>query len=171
MQIAFYIIAGIIVVSALATAWLGKLIHSALCLALTFAGVAAMYLLLGAEFIGFAQILVYVGAVAVLIVFAILLTRNDDAPPAGRAFHLSGLVGVTIAALVFICLMMAGLSSSLVRTGAAASAGAVPAMSVKGMGEQLMSTAIIPLEILGLLLTVAMIGAVIIAMAEKRGDS
>src|ERR687891_671826 len=60
-------------------------VHCALSLTLTFAGLAAFYLHLNAQFVGLAQILVYVGAVAILIVFAILLTRADETSPSGRS--------------------------------------------------------------------------------------
>src|SRR6204780_4579406 len=99
MQIAFAIIAALTLVSAIAAMSLRNLVHCALCLAVTFAGLAALYLQLGAPFVGWAQILVYIGAVAILIVFAILLTRSSEARPepilsAGWA------VGVAIAVVV-----------------------------------------------------------------------
>src|SRR5205085_9833708 len=75
---AFLIIAAITLVSAACAMSLRNLVHCGLCLAITFAGLAAAYLHLSAEFVGFAQILVYVGAVAILIVFTILLTRNTE---------------------------------------------------------------------------------------------
>ena len=78
MGIVFAIIAALTLVSGIAAMSLRKLIHCALCLAVTFAGLAAMYLQLGAQFVGFAQVLVYIGAVAILVVFAILLTRSGD---------------------------------------------------------------------------------------------
>ena len=62
--------------SAVAAMSLRNLVHCALTLTVTFAGLAAFYLQLDAQFVGFAQILVYIGAVAILIVFAILLTRR-----------------------------------------------------------------------------------------------
>ena len=81
MQIAFAIIAALTLVSAMAAMSLRNLVHCALCLALTFAGIAAFYLQLGAAFVGWAQVLVYIGAIAILIVFAILLTRSSEASP------------------------------------------------------------------------------------------
>src|SRR5437899_7909108 len=78
MTISFIILAVITIASAVAAMTLRNLVHCALALAVTFAGLAALYLLLQAQFVGFAQILVYVGAVAILIVFAILLTRGQD---------------------------------------------------------------------------------------------
>ena len=68
MGITFAIIAALTLVSAIAAMSLRNLVHCALSLAVTFAGIAAMYLQLDAQFVGFAQILVYIGAVAILIV-------------------------------------------------------------------------------------------------------
>jgi NADH-quinone oxidoreductase subunit J len=75
--VAFIVIAIVTLAGALAAALLPRLIHAALCLVVAFFGIAAFYFLLGAEFVGLVQIFVYVGAVAVLIVFTILLTRRD----------------------------------------------------------------------------------------------
>src|SRR5438874_2815669 len=75
--IAFVAVAILTLAAALAAASLPKLIHAALSFAMTFVGVAAFFFLLGAEFVGLVQVFVYVGAVAVLIVFTILLTRRD----------------------------------------------------------------------------------------------
>src|SRR6266480_789363 len=76
-NVAFLVIAIITLSGALAAATLRKLIHAALCLVIAFVGLAAFFFLLGAEFVGLVQVFVYVGAVAVLIVFTILLTRRD----------------------------------------------------------------------------------------------
>src|SRR6185437_4869787 len=76
-SVAFLIIAIITLSGALAAATLRKLIHAALCLVLAFVVLAASFFLLGAEFVGLIQVFVYVGAVAVLIVFTILLTRRE----------------------------------------------------------------------------------------------
>src|SRR6476659_11522230 len=75
---AFIVISIFTLAGALAAACLRKLVHAALCLVLAFLGLAAFYFLLGAEFVGLVQVFVYVGAVAVLVVFTILLTRRED---------------------------------------------------------------------------------------------
>src|SRR3954454_16323910 len=85
---AFIFIAIFTLSGALAAACLRKLIHAALCLVVAFLGLALFYFLLGAEFVGLVQVFVYVGAVAVLIVFTILLTRRGAEEQHG--FHWSG---------------------------------------------------------------------------------
>src|SRR6266513_972061 len=100
MTIAFAIICLLTVASAIAAMTLRNLVHCALSLAMTFAGLAALYLQLDAQFAGFAQILVYIGAVAILIVFAILLTRGSETPESG-VFSRTWFTGLCIAAGVF----------------------------------------------------------------------
>src|SRR5215475_2898681 len=96
----YIILALLTIASAVAAMTLRNLVHCALALAITFAGLAAFYLQLDAQFVGFAQVLVYVGAVAILIVFAILLTRGSE-PPQQSIFSSSWAFGAVIAAAVF----------------------------------------------------------------------
>src|SRR5580765_6557254 len=99
MSATFVIIAILTVASAVAAMTLRNLVHCALALTVAFAGLAAAYLQLGAQFVGFTQILVYIGAVAILIVFAILLTRSSE--PSQQSMVSSGwLTGVVVAVVV-----------------------------------------------------------------------
>jgi NADH:ubiquinone oxidoreductase subunit 6 (subunit J) len=159
----FAIFATLIVVSAIAAMSLRNLVHCALALTVTLAGLAALYLQLDAQFVGFAQVLVYVGAVAILIVFAILLTRGGE-PPNRPIFSPRWAVGAAIAVIVFGVLAGMVLSSrALTRDIPPA-----PSVSVRQIGDRLMTQFILPLEVIGLLLTAALIGAVIIAMHERE---
>src|SRR6188474_1899655 len=103
MNMAFILIAALTLGSAIAAMSLRNLVHCALCTVLTFAGLAAVYLQLNAQFVGFAQILVYVGAVAILVVFAILLTRGGAAPEKSLV-SASWLSGIAVAVAVFAVL-------------------------------------------------------------------
>src|SRR5579871_3670775 len=154
MQFAFAIIAALTLVSAIAAMSLRNLVHCALCLAVAFAGLAAFYLQLGAPFAGWAQVLVYIGAVAILIVFAILLTRSDA--PSQPTFSRSWIVGVAVALVVFVILARAISSSSPVHN--ISEAPERPEPTIKAIGNQLMTRYILPLEAMGLLLTAATIG-------------
>src|SRR5436305_5153336 len=87
---AFFIIGIITLSGAFAAATLPKLIHAALSLVVAFVGLAAYFFLLGAEFVGLVQIFIYIGAVAVLIVFTILLTRDDVGKV--RSFNWGGVI-------------------------------------------------------------------------------
>src|SRR5215471_14394132 len=100
MSLSFAIIAVLTVGSGIAAMTLRNLVHCALALTVTFAGLAAFYLQLDAQFVGFAQILVYIGAVAILIVFAILLTRGSEQPQQ-QAFSRAWISGAAVALVVF----------------------------------------------------------------------
>src|SRR3989442_5934048 len=98
MNLIFAIIGLVTLAGAVAAMSLRNLVHCALCLVAAFGGLAGIFLQLDAQFVGLAQILVYIGAVAILIVFAILLTRGAETPQppavAGRWF-----LGAAVAAL------------------------------------------------------------------------
>lgn len=157
--VAFALIAIFTLAGALAAACLRKLIHAALCLVLAFLGLAAFYFLLGAEFVGLVQVFVYVGAVAVLIVFTILLTRHEDEDVPGFNWG-----GALVAIAVF-----AGLVWTILKTPAlSAAAPAIEALTVKRIGEVLLTNYVWPLQCVGLLLTAALVGALVLVMEEKR---
>lgn len=170
MHIVFAIIAAFTLVSAVAAMSLRNLVHCALCLALAFAGLAAFYLQLGAAFVGWSQVLVYIGAVAILIVFAILLTRSGDGLQQAIVSR-SWMVGLGIAVLVFGWLAKAVMSSSVAGNPLLQTMPSKPEPTVREIGNQLMTRYVLPLEVIGLLLTAAAIGAVIIAMKDSgRGQ-
>lgn len=156
---AFIVIAVLTLAGALAAATLPKLIHAALCLVVAFVGIAASFFFLGAEFVGLVQIFVYVGAVAVLIVFTILLTRRDA--DNSEKFNWGGVV---IAVAVFGGLVLAILGTPTLSI----TAPQIEALTVKRIGEMLMGGYVWPLQCVGLLLTAALIGALILVMEEKR---
>ncbi|HEY3863997.1 MAG TPA: NADH-quinone oxidoreductase subunit J [Verrucomicrobiae bacterium] len=161
-EIVFLLCATITLAGAIAAMTLRNLVHCALCAAGAFAGLAALYLQLNAEFAGFAQLLVYVGAIAILIVFTVLLTRGADIQPGASSASPAPWMGVLVGALVFAGLVWAILASpNLLRLPPPAAQA-----PVKKIGEQLMSQYIMPLETIGLLLTAALLGAVVIALRE-----
>jgi NADH-quinone oxidoreductase subunit J len=164
MSIVFYIIAALAVGGALAAVLLKNTVHCALALTIAFAGIALLFLKLDAQFAGFAQILVYIGAVAILVVFAILLTRGSETPKDG-VYGRRWPVGLVIAAAVFSVLSWAVLQSARVLPHATTPA---PTVTVLEIGNALMGRYVLPLEIVALLLTAALIGAVIVAMHEKE---
>jgi NADH:ubiquinone oxidoreductase subunit 6 (subunit J) len=168
MSVAFIVIALFTLTGAVAAMSLRNLVHCALCAALAFAGLAGLFLDLNAQFVGLAQVLVYVGAVAILIVFAILLTRGSQASPEPLLSRSWG-SGLAVAALVWASLTAVIVLSPASRTPVAASAASNDA-AVRNIGAHLMTDYVLPLEIVALLLTTATIGAVIIAMREKDAE-
>jgi NADH:ubiquinone oxidoreductase subunit 6 (subunit J) len=162
MTLPFAIIAVLIIAAATAAMTLRNLVHCALAVAVAFGGLAAIYLQLGAQFVGFTQILVYVGAVAILIVFAVLLTRGGEASEKS-VFSASWFWGILITVSVFGILAWSVIHSFASQREPAEKV----EVTVKQIGEALMTKFVLPLEVMGLLLTAALIGAVIIAMRDE----
>jgi len=158
-SVAFLIIAIITLSGAFAAATLRKLIHAALCLVIAFVGVAAYFFLLGAEFVGLVQVFVYVGAVAVLIVFTILLTRRE----------VNGTRGINWSGAIVALAVFGGLLWTILKTKSLAiPAPQIEPLTVKRIGEVLMTDFVWPLQCVGLVLTAALIGALVLVMEEKR---
>ena len=157
----FFVITGIVTLLGAAFAMsLRNLVHCALAMAVAFSGIAALYLQLDAQFVGFAEILVYVGAIA------ILLTRSGEAPE--KSVLTSGwMAGIAVSAMVFTMLGWAVLNSSAIPKETSPA----PVATVRNVGDALMTRFVLPLEIIGLVLTAAMIGAVIIALKEDSQKS
>jgi len=158
-SVAFLVIAIITLSGALAAATLRKLIHAALCLVIAFVGVAAYFFLLGAEFVGLVQVFVYVGAVAVLIVFTILLTRRE----------VNGTRGINWSGAIVALAVFGGLLWTILKTKSLAiPAPQIEPLTVKRIGDVLMTDFVWPLQCVGLVLTAALIGALVLVMEEKR---
>jgi NADH-quinone oxidoreductase subunit J len=156
---AFVIIAMLILSAALAAATLQKLMHAALSFAVLFVGISALFFLLGAEFVGLVQTFVYIGAVAVLIVFTILLTGHDQEKT--RGFNWSGIV---VALAVFTGLIWAIVETKSTAKGPPQ----VQTLIVQRIGELLMTSYVWPLLCIGVLLTAALIGALILVVEDKQ---
>lgn len=159
----FTIFAILTVAGAVAAMSLRNLVHSVLALTVAFAGLAAVYLQLGAQFIGLAQILVYVGAVAILIVFAILLTRDKEVIQ--QSIFAASWKGSSVVAIAVFGTLAWAIHHSATSQRAVLPQ---PEASMQQIGNALMLRFALPLEIIGVLLTVALIGAVTIAVHEKQ---
>ncbi len=165
MSVPFLILATVTLVGAAATMLFRGLVHCALALAVAFAGIGVLYLNLDAQFLGLAQLLVYVGAIAVLIVFVILLTHGGESDRPPSTTEPRPIAGVLIAISLFAVVSWAILHSSLMRTAVQPA----PSTTIRQLGVALMQGYVLPLEVIGLMLTAALIGAVIVAMKEKPG--
>ena len=162
-MIAFYLIAVLTLAAAAVAMALRNLIHSALLLIGAWAGIAAFYLWAGAEFVALAQVLVYVGAISMVVLFAVLLTRHSRldlavAPDSlGRAIAAllvgGGVLGVLWGAILGMP------TRTLPETG--------PRATVAELGQELMGRHAGSLLIVGALLTLALLGAVVIAATDR----
>jgi len=166
MVIVFLILAALTVLGTAAAMGLRKPIHCILALTVGLVGLAMLYLLLGAQFVGFTQILVYVGAVAILAVFAIMMTQGGKMniePHPVKTSPATLLAGGTVAGMVFAVIAWAILSNTTSAPGPSSE----PNVAVVEIGQALMHKYVLPLEIMALLLTAALIGAVILAMPPE----
>jgi NADH-quinone oxidoreductase subunit J len=157
LQFIFIILSVITLGAALAVVTSKNLFHSALFLVLSFVGVAGLYVLLEAGFLAAVQILVYVGAISILIIFAIMLTRRlmaKDLVQRNAQCGISGLVAV---------LLFAVLAFVLLRVNWPVVDAAVSRDSISILGQELMSTYALPFEVASVLLLVALVGSIIIA--------
>ena len=171
--VAFYILAALLVGSALAVVTLRNIVHAALFLVVVFGATAGIFVLLNAEFIAIVQILIYAGAVTILILFAIMLTQGAMTAagnPVSRQWWLACLVGVALFAVLIVA--FGGSPGTVV--GADASANVVSAGanggSVVRIGQLLYSpfsySYVLPFEIASVVLLVAIIGAIIIGRED-----
>ena len=154
---AFAIVALVVVGSALGLVLKRNPIHGALFLVVNLGSIAALYLMLGAEFLAAAQVIVYAGAIMVLFVFAIMVLipgKEETGPDPRRRYRLVA-VPVGAALLVELTLIVA-------RRGAAPSRPAVPG-GVETIGRLLFTNYLFPFELTSLLLLAAMVGVMLLA--------
>jgi len=163
MDTIFWILSAITVIGAVLAISLRNLIHCVLSLILFFLGIAGHYFLLRADFLGAVQILIYIGAVAVLMLFAIMLTRHVTGDEGPRE-----VLGGKWWAGMGTAIIIAGLLWAIVRKDALAQAlpTGVAATSVAEIGKVLVTDWVVPFEAMAVLLTAALIGAVVIALEE-----
>ncbi len=156
-QLVFFLIAALTLAAGLATVLLRNVFHAGLALVGTFFGVAALYLMLEAEFLAVVQILIYIGAIAVLILFAIMLTRslmkNEDSNINKQWAWVA-----TVIVILFVGLFILILQVPWQHSGTAVYTDLVP-----HLGTALLTTYLLPFEIVSVLLLAALIGAFIIA--------
>jgi NAD(P)H-quinone oxidoreductase subunit 6 len=158
----FYLLAAITVASGLGVVFTTNVLHSALALMGTLLGVAAMFVLLGADFLGVIQLLVYVGGILVLTLFAVMLTSRVDVRVSNRA------VGRVPAAVVTLVVFISMTRAITTATWVATAPGA-PEPTVYGIGSAFLGSYVLPFEIASLVLLVALIGAVTVSRKEVKG--
>jgi NADH:ubiquinone oxidoreductase subunit 6 (subunit J) len=147
----------------LAVVTLRNVIHSAVAMMICFGSLAGMYALLGAPIIAAAQVLIYLGAISVLILFAIMLTQAGDASlPA--PFHRQAPIAVVIA------LVVVGLVTWAVISTAWHVAPTAAAVAIEAVGNLLFTDYALPFEIIGFLLLAAIIGAIFLARRPEEDE-
>jgi NADH-quinone oxidoreductase subunit J len=166
LQVLFILSAAVILGSALMVVTVRNLIHAALWLIVTLFGVAVLYAMLNASFLALVQVVVYIGAIAILFIFAVMLTRKemrDRGPQLNRTWWLAGIIGLlTFGGLAWLLSNWSGFWKT---------AGVIPtgADTMRDLGVALVSpnAYVLPFEVASVLLLAALIGAVYLAFNRK----
>jgi NADH-quinone oxidoreductase subunit J len=157
--IAFWVFAGLSAISALYVVASRNVVHAALGLAAALVGAAGLFILFGAEFVGLAQILIYVGAVVILFLFGIMLTSAAPGNPVVDNEQRG--MALLVAAAVF----------AVLATGIVAAYGSRPlqlsvAFSTSALGGTIFTGWILPFEAVSVLLLAALVGAIVLARRD-----
>ena len=163
-NIAFWIIALAMAGAAIGVVRSPNIVHAALYLVVVLAGAAAQYILLAAEFVAWVQVLIYVGAVVVLLLFALMLTRAPTGPQLGETTGNRALAAVVAAvvAIVLVTTVVAGFGGVRISLDDAllGSAGST--------GEAIFRFWVLPFEVLSVLLLAALVGAIALSRPVRH---
>jgi len=166
VHILFLIIAVVTLGAALMVVTSRNLVHSALWLILTLFGIAIFYVLLNAGFLAVVQVVVYIGAIAILIIFAVMMTRRlvaDSAPQTNSGWWLAGVLALVLfVSLAWMFTSWEGFSDP----APALTASANPLKEL-GMALVAPNLYVLPFELASVLLLAALIGSIIIAWEKK----
>ncbi|NTW97687.1 MAG: NADH-quinone oxidoreductase subunit J [Oscillochloris sp.] len=166
IQIIFGLLAALIIGAAMMVVTMRNVIHSALWLIASFFGVAALYLMLEAEFIAVVQVLVYVGAISILIMFAIMLTRSNEGERLlTKHWWSSALIALGLFGAVLMPTLAGYAWSIPLPIGPVGTP--EPLSGVEELGRGFVGEFVLHFEVAGVLLTVALIGAIVIAFEER----
>lgn len=168
--LAFYLFATVTITSAVLVIFARNPVHSVLWLILAFFNAAGLMLLAGAEFIAMLLVIVYVGAVAVLFLFVVMMLDVDFASLRSgftRNLPFGLMIALVLLAEIVIAVSARG-AGPVLRGTAGAPANAAP--NIEALGEALYTRYLIPFELAGLILLVAMIGAIVLTH-RSRGDT
>ncbi len=163
--IPFWILSIVIVLSAFMVVSLRNVFHCAIALIFCLSGVAGIYILLNAEFLAAAQVLIYVGAVSVLMVFAIMLTTNLTSKKLVQTNEnaMVALIGCAVFVIMTIVLLYGTTDAHIWHVATKE----LPADNIMTIGKLLMTHYMLPFEVVSVLLLAAMIGAIVLARRER----
>lgn len=169
MAIAFYMFSAVLLASALAVVAARNPVYAVLCLILAFFNASGLFLLLGAEFLAMLLLIVYVGAVAVLFLFVVMML-NVHKPEAAHGAQRYVLIGAIVGAILAVELAVI----VAMRWGAAASAAPVTQVASKvantaAIGQVLYTDYVLAFQLAGLVLLTAMVGAIVLALRKVPG--
>ena len=157
--IAFWVLSAVTLVAAGGVMVSRNLLHAVLFLILSFVGIAGFFVLLSADFLAMAQIIIYVGAIAVLVLFAILLTPHASRDNAETAMLLPAVLLSVCLGAVFLFVIHDAKWSTVTES---------PGLGASELGEALLTTWVLPFEIASVLLTAALVGAIMLARSAQE---
>jgi NADH-quinone oxidoreductase subunit J len=168
----FYMVATVCVLAATGVVAARNPVHSAIFLVLCFFNVAAVFVMLGAEFLAVIQVIVYTGAIMVLVLFVLMLVDPDDLPEFHQGRPIQRMVGVLLGAMLLLEVGIAIIDRTVVGVGGEADPATVQAVggNAQAIGRVLYTTYLLPFEIVSLVLTVGVIGAIVLALPERLGE-
>ena len=158
-QAGFWFLGALVIASAVLVVTLNNLFRAALSLGLTLVGVAGLFLFVGAEFLAGAQILIYVGAILTLVVFAIMLTARVQGPAGAVSARRWPAAVVSLALFALLAGVVAAIQASPV--------GATYDGNLQALGRELITTLVLPFEVISIVCVAAMVGAIAIAASRK----
>jgi NADH-quinone oxidoreductase subunit J len=168
-MIIFLALSALTLAAAILVVTVKNIIHSALWLITSFFGVGALYLLMEAEFIAVVQVLVYVGAISILILFAIMLTRHVTGEGVRQLYQRWWIALIVAAALFSVLIVPTVVNYPWAVVQPAANGAATGIATTRELGTAFMREYLLPFEIASVLLLVALIGAIVIAFEERSG--
>jgi NADH-quinone oxidoreductase subunit J len=163
--VAFFILSLLTIGGAVFMISFTRVVHMVISLGITFLSIAGLFVLLEAEFVAVSQVLVYSGAISILMLFGIMLTKHDASDEgSGRSWkNISSLIFV----VVLFLLMFLGIQNTVWPSPSATAE--TNASNVKQIGLEVFTHFVIPFELVSVLLLVALVGAII--MAKKEGNN
>ena len=168
-DILFYLFSSVLLASALVVVSTKNTIYSVMFLILAFFNAAGLFVLLGAEFLAMLLVIVYVGAIAVLFLFVVMMLNIDDKPRIKKSFNAYLPLTILIAGILFIEICL--LTQSSVMLFGTATAKSLPTpdniSNTKAIGNVLYTTFIYPFQLAGMVLFVAMIGAIVLTLRDQ----
>lgn len=161
-NVAFGVVALGMAVSAIGVVTVPNVVHAALLLVIVLAGVAAQYILMASEFLAWVQVLIYIGAIIVLFLFGIMLTRNPMSDDSG----LSNPLGQRLPAMGVALLILGLLVTLFAKAFGRIELGVMSKTSTSQIGDSIFHNYVIPFEVVSMLLLAALVGAVVIARKD-----
>ncbi len=170
--IVFYLLAAVCILSAGGVVVSNNPVHAGVFLILCFFNVAAIFVMLGAEFLAAVQVIVYTGAILVLVLFVLMLVDPDDLPEFHAARPVQRTVGLLLGAILLLEVGAAILNRTVVGQQGNATPANVASVggNVQAVGRVLYTQYLLPFEVISLVLLVGIIGAIVLALPERLGE-